>query len=62
MVPESFTHGSAAQRMAALKRGLSTGDPAACNYASQERLAPRPVFVIPANDVPLHGKVVALTA
>ncbi len=29
-VPESFTHGSAAQRMAALQRGLQTGDPAAC--------------------------------
>ena len=34
VVPESFTHGSAAQRMEALKRGLSTGNPAACNYAS----------------------------
>lgn len=33
VVPESFTHGSAAQRMEALKRGLSTGNPAACNYA-----------------------------
>ncbi len=30
--PESFTHGSAAQRMAALRRGLETGDPAACNF------------------------------
>ncbi len=33
VVPESFTHGSAAQRMEALRRGMSTGNPAACNYA-----------------------------
>jgi len=33
VVPESFTHGSAAQRMEALRRGLETGDPASCNYA-----------------------------
>ncbi|HYC94790.1 MAG TPA: neutral zinc metallopeptidase [Sphingomicrobium sp.] len=33
VVPESFTHGSAAQRMEALRRGLSTGNPASCNYA-----------------------------
>jgi predicted metalloprotease len=32
VVPESFTHGSSAQRMEALRRGLSTGDPAACTY------------------------------
>jgi len=31
--PESFTHGSSAQRMEALRRGLSTGNPASCNYA-----------------------------
>ena len=31
--PESFTHGSSAQRMEALRRGLSTGNPAACNYS-----------------------------
>jgi len=30
VVPEAFTHGSSAQRTAALKRGLDTGDPAAC--------------------------------
>ncbi|HYI43796.1 MAG TPA: neutral zinc metallopeptidase [Sphingomicrobium sp.] len=30
--PESFTHGSAAQRMAALRKGLQTGDPAACQF------------------------------
>ena len=32
VTPESFTHGSAAQRMEALRRGLSGGDPAQCNY------------------------------
>ena len=31
VVPESFTHGSAAQRMTWLKRGLDTGDPAQCD-------------------------------
>lgn len=33
VVPESFTHGSSAQRMEALRRGLSTGNPASCNYS-----------------------------
>ena len=33
VVPESFTHGSAAQRMEALRRGLQSGDPAQCNYS-----------------------------
>ncbi len=32
VVPESFTHGSSAQRMEALRRGLTSGDPAACQY------------------------------
>ncbi|MBA3511989.1 neutral zinc metallopeptidase [Sphingomonas sp.] len=32
VVPESFTHGTAAQRQAALRRGLETGDPAACQF------------------------------
>ena len=32
VVPESFTHGTAAQRQAALRRGLQTGDPAACQF------------------------------
>ncbi|MFP5329732.1 MAG: neutral zinc metallopeptidase [Alphaproteobacteria bacterium] len=32
VVPESFTHGTSEQRMAALRRGLETGDPAACNF------------------------------
>jgi predicted metalloprotease len=30
--PDSFTHGTSAQRMAALRKGLETGDPAACNF------------------------------
>jgi predicted metalloprotease len=34
VVPESFTHGSAAQRMAALRRGLESGDPSACAIAA----------------------------
>lgn len=33
VVPESFTHGSSEQRMEALRRGLSTGNPSNCNYA-----------------------------
>lgn len=32
--PESFTHGSAAQRQAALRRGLETGDPKQCSIGS----------------------------
>jgi len=31
VVPDSFTHGSSAQRMAWLKKGLETGDPAQCD-------------------------------
>jgi uncharacterized protein len=30
-VPESFTHGTSAQRMAALRTGLQKGNPAACS-------------------------------
>jgi uncharacterized protein len=30
--PDSFTHGTSAQRMEALQRGYRTGDPASCNY------------------------------
>ena len=30
VVPDSFTHGSSAERVAALKRGLQSGDVAAC--------------------------------
>jgi len=32
VVPESFTHGSSAQRMAALRTGLESGNPAACKF------------------------------
>jgi predicted metalloprotease len=32
VVPESFTHGSSEQRMAALRTGLKTGDPASCRF------------------------------
>ena len=34
VVPESFTHGSSAQRMQALQTGLRTGNPAACKFNS----------------------------
>jgi len=30
VVPESFTHGTSAQRMAALRKGLQSGNPAVC--------------------------------
>ncbi len=32
VVPESFTHGTSAQRQAALRRGLETGNPTACQF------------------------------
>jgi predicted metalloprotease len=32
VVPDSFTHGSSAQRMAALRRGYDSGNPAACKF------------------------------
>ena len=32
VVPESFTHGTSEQRMAALRRGMQTGDPAKCRF------------------------------
>ena len=31
--PDNFTHGTSAQRMEALRRGLTNGNPASCNYA-----------------------------
>lgn len=31
VVPDSFTHGSSAQRLAWFRKGLSTGNPAVCN-------------------------------
>jgi predicted metalloprotease len=30
--PETFTHGTSAQRVGALRKGLSTGDPSQCTY------------------------------
>ena len=33
VVPESFTHGTSAQRQEALQRGLQSGDPAQCQYS-----------------------------
>jgi len=33
-MPDSFTHGTSEQRMTALRKGLETGDPAACNAYS----------------------------
>jgi predicted metalloprotease len=33
VVPDSFTHGSSAQRVEALRRGITAGSPSACNYA-----------------------------
>jgi predicted metalloprotease len=32
--PDNFTHGTSAQRMEALRNGLSSGNPATCKYAS----------------------------
>ena len=32
VVPDSFTHGSSTQRMAALKTGMDSGDPAQCQF------------------------------
>ena len=32
VVPDSFTHGTSAQRMEALQRGFKSGDPAVCEF------------------------------
>ena len=32
VVPDSFTHGTSAQRMEALQRGFKSGDPKACTF------------------------------
>jgi hypothetical protein len=37
VVPDSFTHGSSAQRAAALKRGLDSGDASACGLGGDRR-------------------------
>ena len=34
VVPESFTHGTSAERMAALRKGYQSGDPAACKIST----------------------------
>ena len=34
VMPDKFTHGSSAQRVAALRKGFTTGDPAQCQLAS----------------------------
>lgn len=38
IVPDSFTHGTAAQRASWFKRGLQTGDPAQCDTFNASRL------------------------
>lgn len=37
VVPESFTHGSSAQRMMWFRRGMETGDPRACDTFTDNR-------------------------
>ena len=32
VIPDSFTHGTSAQRMEALQRGYKSGDPKACTF------------------------------
>ncbi len=38
VVPDSFTHGSSAQRIRWFRRGLERGDPAACDTFSADAL------------------------
>ncbi len=38
VVPDSFTHGSSAQRVRWFKRGIESGDPAVCNTFKSTRL------------------------
>ncbi len=43
VAPESFTHGSSAMRVRWLRKGLETGDPAACDtFKASAALAARP--------------------
>jgi predicted metalloprotease len=35
-MPDSFTHGTSEQRMAALRKGLESGNPSACNAYSAD--------------------------
>jgi len=37
-VPESFTHGTSAQRVRWFRKGLDTGDPAGCDTFSAQTL------------------------
>ncbi|MBR7059992.1 MAG: neutral zinc metallopeptidase [Neisseriaceae bacterium] len=39
VVPDSFTHGSSAQRLAMFRRGLNSGDPNQCDTFSQSGLS-----------------------
>jgi len=38
VVPESFTHGSSAQRVRWFKRGIETGDPGQCDTFTAAKL------------------------
>ncbi len=38
VVPDSFTHGSSAQRVRWFKRGIESGDPAVCNTFKSAQL------------------------
>jgi len=38
VMPDSFTHGTSAQRMSWFRRGASSGDPAQCDTSSAAKL------------------------
>lgn len=44
VVPESFTHGTSAQRVSWLKKGLDSGDPNACDTFAQGSVTPAKVM------------------